>query len=166
MATATMVPIATQTLGSAAASITFSSIPGTYTDLRLVLSNAVTVAGGNDIQFRFNGDTATNYSITGLHGSGTTATSVSTTSATVIDPDASSAVGTSATVPNLYTIDVFSYAGSTNKTCLVINSEDHNGTGDVGLSVALWRSTAAITSITILCGSNLLTGTIATLWGI
>ena len=31
-------PIATTTLGSAAASITFSSIAGTYTDLRLVLS--------------------------------------------------------------------------------------------------------------------------------
>ena len=166
MATATYIPIATQTLGSAAASITFSSIPGTYTDLRLVVSNAMTVAGGNDLQFRFNGDTATNYSITGMHGSGTAATGVTTPSTTIIDPDASSAVGTSATIPNLYMMDVFSYAGSTNKTCLIVNSEDHNGTGDVGVSVALWRSTAAITSITALCGSNLLTGTIATLWGI
>ena len=35
---ATYEPIATQTLASAAASITFSSIAATYTDLRLVLT--------------------------------------------------------------------------------------------------------------------------------
>jgi hypothetical protein len=56
----TYVAIAEQTLGTAAASVTFSSIPGTYTDLVLVLS--VQDASGNTFALQFNGDTSTNYS--------------------------------------------------------------------------------------------------------
>ena len=56
-------PIATTTLGSAASSITFSSIPATYTDLRLVLVHTPSASTGN-AQMQFNSDTATNYSYT------------------------------------------------------------------------------------------------------
>ena len=164
MATATYIPIATQTLGSPAASITFSSIPGTYTDLRLVITP--TASSGVDLYFQFNGDTATNYSLIVLQGSGTGANSVSQSSAAQIDLTFNSA-GVSATIPHLYTMDVFSYAGSTNKTALFVSSEDNNGSGYVVNAVALWRSTAAITSIKVSAGSGTLsTGTIATLWGI
>jgi hypothetical protein len=66
--------IATQTLGSAAASVTFSSIPGTYTDLVLVVAGTLTT-GTENIVMQFNGDTGSNYSVTSLLGDGSTASS-------------------------------------------------------------------------------------------
>ena len=56
-------PIATNTLGSAASSVTFSSIPSTYTDL-IVVMNYANSTGLADVFFRFNGDTGSNYSDT------------------------------------------------------------------------------------------------------
>ena len=61
---ATYTPIATQTPGSNTASISFSSIPGTYTDLVLVIDNAFTASGGYSYSLSFNDDTASNYSNT------------------------------------------------------------------------------------------------------
>lgn len=163
MATSTEVAIATQTLGSAAASITFSSISSAYTDLRVVL--VCTNVSGADTYLRFNGDTATNYSVTTLTGDGTTAASGRLSSITGLDPN--STVGnTSTTVPSLLTWDIFSYAGATNKTALLTASEDFNGSGTVIRAAGLWSNTAAITSIAITPSSNFNAGTTATLYGI
>ena len=164
MATPTYIPIATQTLGSAAAAITFNSIPGTYTDLRLVLT--CTTSASDTVAVQFNSDTAANYSYTVIQGTGAAANSGNNTSATSAWVGAGAP--TSTTVPAMYSVDVFSYAGSTNKTALANGAIDQNGSGDVTAVVALWRSTAAITSVKLLLtgGSNFSTGTIATLWGI
>jgi hypothetical protein len=63
--------ISSQVLGSNTASITFSSIPGTYTDLTLRVSARSDDAGQMDyLVTRFNSDSATNYSNTSLYGSG------------------------------------------------------------------------------------------------
>ena len=165
MATATYTPIVTQTLGSAASSITFSSIPSTYTDLRLVLSNLTASTTPDFVLYRFNGDTASNYSWISINTNGTAASSVNNFNATSIATV--NAQFLSSTVPTLSTIDIFSYAGSTNKTALVTVS------GELGASVVtqnlvgLWRATSAITSITVSTGNpNINAGTIATLWGI
>ena len=157
-------PIATTTLGSAASSITFSSIPSTYTDLRVVL-----VAQGNganvDAQIQFNSDTGTNYSSTQLYGNGTSAASTRYTSGTFIYADAGAVYSANFC---LYTIDVFSYAGSTYKTCLISENGDKNGSGIVSSSVGLWRSTSAINTLKIQTGSanTYVAGTTATLYGI
>jgi hypothetical protein len=68
----------------------------------------------------------------------------------------------------LQTVDIFSYAGSTNKTALVTSQSDQNGSGAVERSCGLWRNTAAITRIDIFPNSanNFATGTTATLYGI
>lgn len=161
---ATYEPIATTTLGSAAASITFSSIPATYTDLRVVVV-AKSDTGSSALKARFNNDTATNYSTTYLSGNGTAASSARITSSSVIYFDGNG--GLSATVPHFYTMDVFSYAGSTNKTSLLTINTDDNGSGYVEQTVALWRNTSAINRIDILVTSNnLAIGTTATLYGI
>jgi hypothetical protein len=163
---ATYEPIATQTLASAAASITFSSIAATYTDLRLVLSNVLDDFGSDTVCIRFNSDTATNYSTTRLGGQGTAASSARTTSAAQITLGA--LVITSTTIPIFFTADIFSYAGSTYKTMLGTSSGDKNGSGAVDNTVGLWRSTSAITSVTalILSGNKFAIGTTATLYGI
>lgn len=164
MATATYIPIATQTLGSAASSITFSSIPSTYTDLRLVLTG--TTNNSSNLAFQFNGDSGSNYSYTFLSGTGSTVISSSSTNAARALFESQGASST--TIPTMYTLDVFSYANAANKSCLVTASVDQNGSGAVETAVALWRSTASITSISIFCngGGNLLTNSTATLWGI
>jgi hypothetical protein len=165
----TEVAIATQTLGSAASSITFSSIPSTYTDLRLVLVCKST--SSTDMYVRFNADNGSNYSVTTLAGNGTTAYSFGATSQTQIDPNVS--VGAlDTTIPSLITFDIFSYAGSTYKTVLITTSQDYNGsgsaggTGSVNRNVALWRSTSAITSLNLAGAANFAAGTTATLYGI
>ena len=160
---ATYSAIATTTLGSAASTITFSSIPGTYTDLRLVLVGTGSL--GSDIRIRFNSDTGTNYSYTELDGNGSTTQSTRATSQTFIK--LTTRWGISDTVPTMHTTDVFSYAGSTNKTILNNLSGDFNGTGSIEVLVGLWRSTSAINTITFsLSSGNYSSGTTATLYGI
>lgn len=161
---ATYEPIATVSVTVAAASITFSSIPSTYTDLRFVWVGTAT-SNGAEFYIRFNSDSGTNYSQTGIYGNGASAASGSVTSASQVKGTLGG--GVSSTIPHFYTCDVFSYAGSTNKTCLIESSEDRNGSGFVERNVGLWRSTSAINTITIL--PNTLTwaaGTTATLYGI
>jgi hypothetical protein len=156
---ATYEKIATTTLGSAASDITFSTIPGTYTDLKIILTG--TTSAAQQIYLQFNADTATNYSSTLLAGNGTTAFSGrQSTSSFIRTADATT---TSTTIPTFYSFDIFSYAGSTNKTALV----SVNGSGYVYLSVGLWRSTSAITSIKVYPAAGTFSaGTIATLYGI
>jgi len=155
--------IATTTLSSAAANITFSSIPSTYTDLRLVIAGGFGTAGGggNATIVRFNSDTGSNYSATFIYGDGSTAASFRSTSVTSIGIGLSNS-----TQVQLSTMDIFSYAGSTYKTALAEWSGDTNGSGQVRRNVGLWRSTSAITTILINNADNFASGTTATLYGI
>jgi len=165
---ATYEPIATTTLGSAQAGITFSSIPATYTDLRVVLFINTSDTNGKGVVFRFNSDTATNYSMTNIYGSGTTA--VSNTSSGSDYGWIGYNTSTSTTLPGLWTMDIFSYAGNTNKTVLCVGSADKNGSGAVERNVNLWRSTSAINAIRLTLytdgSANMNSGTTATLYGI
>jgi len=155
--------IATTTLGSAAASIDFTSIPATYTDLRIILVG--TAATSSYPWMRFNGDTASNYSDTYMYGSGTGVVAARNANITAWYMGAWTF---STTIPSLFTMDIFSYAGSTYKTGLSTGSTDYNGSGFTDAIVSLWRSTSAITSIKIFsdAGYNLNAGTTATLYGI
>jgi hypothetical protein len=157
----TEVAIATTTLGSANSTITFSGISGSYTDLRLVLTFKPS-SNGLQSQLTFNSDTASNYSQTRLWGDGSSASTGRRTNVTSILAEI---YGGNTTNPHLTTFDIFSYAGSTFKTCLTNASEDDNGSGGTVSGVGLWRSTSAITTITLSC-SNFATGTTATLYGI
>lgn len=166
---ATYEPIASQTLASAASSITFSSIASSWTDLRLV----VTYLGAGTtptIYFRINGDTTTSYSNTRLWGNGTSAQSSRETTVNFIQLDDNLI---SSTYFSLATVDLFSYAGSTYKTILSELSTDRNGAADsIALRrVGLWRNTAAVTSVAVLANlydaaGRFAIGTTATLYGI
>jgi hypothetical protein len=159
-------PIATTTLGSAATTITFSSIPATYTDLRVVWIGT-SATGTPDLRIRYNNDSGSNYSITWLWGDGSAAYSGRSTNATSIILEFGSTTVTNATTPTLRTIDIFNYAGSTNKTLLDTTSGDLNGSGGSGVTVGLWRNTTAINRIDLNTGTtNMAIGTTATLYGI
>lgn len=157
---ATYEPIATTTLGSAAASITFSSIAASWTDLRLVLT--ATASGGTKF-LKFN-SSSTGYSNTWILGDGSSATSGQSTSYPRLDLNSQD---TGDSTPSLDTVDIFSYAGSTFKTCLMTSSHDENGSGQVMRQVGLWSNTSAITSIELsVAGNTWSIGTTATLYGI
>jgi len=163
---ATYEPIATTTLGTAAATITFSSIPATYTDLRVVLT-CTTDTGGKSPQLRFNSSASNIYSMSELTGNGSSAATTGLQNRTQVDLYYSG-TGTSATIPMMWTIDIFSYAGSTFKTCLITRSSDQNGSGEVMREVAMWRSTSAINELLFRLSTtgNYAAGTTATLYGI
>lgn len=162
---ATYEPIATTTLGSAAASITFSSITSAYTDLRIVLVGLLDTGTFSYVSLRLNGDTGTNYSTTYIQGTGSVAQTNRYTSQTSIFFTGNLSLST--TIPILYEIDLFSYANSTNKTILSRGSGDKNGSGIVDRAVGLWRNTATVNSLTLLSSANnFATGTTATLYGI
>lgn len=73
--------IATNTVGGAgAASITFSSIPATYTHLQIRLTALTTVA--DNILVRYNSDTGANYAFHWLYGNGSSASAYASASAT------------------------------------------------------------------------------------
>lgn len=155
-------PIATQTLTSTASTITFSSIPATYTDLRLVLVGTCTSAA--NLLFTLNGSSSSIYSVTRIYGNGTTAASANNTSLSFWN---FLQAGLSTTNPHLYTMDLLSYTASIYKTALLTGSEDNNGSGAVNAAVGLFQSTAAITSITAQTNtSTFAAGTTATLYGI
>lgn len=163
MATSTEIAIATTTLGTAASTITFSSIPSTYTDLRLIFITTTSINGAN-INLRFNSDTGTNYSSTWLEGNGTSASSYRATNDTRFQ--LTNGAGTT-TIPSFTILDIFNYAGSTYKTALDNVSGDTNGSGYVFRSVQMWRSTSAINRIDLTPTSgNFNAGTTATLYGI
>jgi hypothetical protein len=158
---ATYEPIASQTLGSAASSVTFSSIPGTYTDLVLIASGKATV-GDNFVYFQYNGDTGNNYSRTQLSGNGSSGSSArgSNESAALVGAYTLNVDG------NYVVASVMSYANSNVfKTALV--AANYQGS-TVYRVVNLWRSTAAITSLTALVAgsSQFAAGATFSLYGI
>lgn len=160
---ATYEPIATTTLSSAAATITFSSIPSTYTDLRLVVVPIGTTSA--NLYLTYNNDTSTIYSATSLSGNGTTAASGRRSSVGNILLTYVTNIQTA--TPTLRTVDIFSYAGSTFKTALTEENSDLNGSGSVARTVALWSSTSAINRLDVfVSGTTMASGTTATLYGI
>jgi hypothetical protein len=155
----TYTPIASQTLSSSAASITFSNIPQTYTDLVLVVAGTnASGLSGNGI--RFNSDTSSNYSSTNLDGNGSSASSARHTNQTYIR------AGISFTSQSISIINIQNYANTTtNKTVLARGGAAESY---VRADVGLWRSTSAINSIFYFVdsGANFGAGTTFNLYGI
>ena len=147
-------PIATNTLGSASATVSFTSIPSTYTDLILIIGGAASSAQG--MYLYFNNDTAANYSRTLVYGDGTSALSSRSSDHKVLE------IGTAIST---LTASVMNYANTTTyKTTLTRGGSASNLTiAEVGC----WRSTAAINRIDVTTGTGTMnTGTVLTLYGI
>lgn len=153
----TYTPIATTTLGSAQSSVTFSSIPSTYTDLVLIVSAKNTSASQNYGYIYFNSDTGSNYSRTVLTGDGSSAASARFSNSIVL---ATEAVAGKA----VQTVNIMNYSNTTTYKTMV--GRDSNN-ALVGAFVSLWRSTAAINTVTCTAyTANFDGGSTFTLYGI
>ena len=162
--------IQTVTVGSGgAATISFSSIPQTYTDLVLKLSaRSSTASNVVDSPFvDFNGVT-TNQSarwVRTVDGS----TVASQTDTRTYLPFSVCRDGATASVFGNGELYIPNYAGSTNKSFSVDGVAENNATAaGLGLTANLWSNTAAITSITLTLssGGNFMQHSSASLYGI
>jgi len=155
MATPTYVPISTTTLGTAAASVSLSSIPSTYTDLVVVMK--AKIAAQKSVLLQFNADGGTNYSSQYNYYEGS-----------VIQYgiyNQTTAYCTEFKDNSLVIINVADYT-STNKHKTLHARGVYMSTG-AGMSVSTWASTTAITSILLKPDSgNLDAGTSISLYGI
>lgn len=162
----TMTPIATQTLSATAGSMTFSSIPQGYTDLKVIIVGyAYTSDSYGGLQIRFNGDSGANYSYTGMFAI-TSANSYTSSSATFWSPGVIQDFTTgSNTFVSSAELNIMNYSNtSTYKTGISRTSVPKYR---VDATVGMWRSTSAINSITITpTDTPLNVGTIVTIYGI
>lgn len=159
---ATYERISSNTLSSATTTVTFSSIPATYTDLVLAI-NYQASGGAVYVQYRLNSDGGTNYSRTWLYGNGTSAASSRGSNETYIYADSGVYAATGNWATLITNFNNYSNT-STHKTTLSRYGEASIGTE---ASVHLWRSTAAISSIAITTSSNNFgIGSTFTLYGI
>lgn len=139
--------IATVTLSSTSATVTFSSIPNTYKHLQLrcFYSNN----SGDVDKIQFNGDTGSNYAVSRWTAMGNSAGAQSLTSQTGIYIDRYSSDGSAyANMKTQAIIDLHDYA-STNKFKTMRSRYGHvnAGGGYAGVNGGLWNNTSAITSI-------------------
>lgn len=148
--------------------ITFSSIPSTYKHLQIRF-NIFSSAENNAMNLRINGDTDTNYSFHQMYGDGTSTGSVGSAnrdSIRIADYGVVSQFGN----PTVGIIDIHDYASTTkNKVVRVFTGTDKNNAYAQGVELdsGLWRSTSAITSVTItVSSSNFTTSSRVSLYGI
>ena len=163
--------ITSQTLGSAAASVTFSSIPATYTDIVLKASARTDRADYEDYCYvRFNGDTSSLYSLTDLKAQGGSASSTRFSSQSgnfFFYATASTATASTFGSEEVY---VPSYTVSQSKPFSLFTVSENNNTTNhtIDVNAGLYRSNTAISSITIQSynSANFVTGSSFYLYGI
>lgn len=161
--------ISSVTVGAGgAASIDFTSIPSTYTDLVIKYScrgDAATTDRGMFV--RLNGDTGSNYTYKFVRGDGSSAGSGGTTTTFLYFGNFDAATSTANTFGNgeFY---IPNYAGSTQKSVSSDSVSENNATSAwTTLAAGLWTGTAAINAITLYAESgNLVQFSSAQLYGI
>jgi hypothetical protein len=144
--------ISSVTVGSGgAATIDFTSIPATYTDLlvKTSLRDDRNIGSGSNQQVTFNGSTS-NYSSIRLQGTGGVGVSSGTGLTTSID---AIPLNQSTDTANVFTSAEYyisNYAGSQNKSVSIDAVTENNATlARQQFMAALWSDSAAITSLTI-----------------
>lgn len=165
--------ISSNVLSSSAASVTFSSIPATYTDLVLRYSTRRNNAdsGPGNILVTFNGSSSSDYSLTNIIALGTT--TILSTRESAVTRFLSYTTGNSSTSNTFSSNEIYipNYAGSTNKVASQYEVVENNTTTDFQWGIAarayLRSNTAAVTSIGINGnGNDFLSGSSFYLYGI
>lgn len=151
-----------------AATIAFTSIPQTFTDLKIVLSGRSlqgNVYGGGRLEFN---SSTNNYSWRRLRADGSaTASDNSTSAASITNWDMNGANATASVFSNIE-FYIPNYTSSNYKSVSVDYVGENNATeAHMGMVAGLWSDTSAITSIKLYSGGgNLVQHTTATLYGI
>jgi hypothetical protein len=156
----TYVPVATQTLNSAASEVIFSSIPQNYTDLVIIGSTKNTANNGDEVCIRFNADTGSNYARTRIYGNGSTAAASNSSNTS------KGALGINSTsnfTPFIAHVQNYTNEGVYKTVLSRGTSPDYASS-----YVSSWRSTSPIKTITLLpdSGTTFVSGSKFTIYGI
>jgi hypothetical protein len=159
--------IATVTATTSVASIEFTSIPGTYTDLLVKYSLRCTVAE-TGTKLTINGSSASTYQWIDLRGNGATASSASGTAQSELNGGRMTNSTDTANTFSNNEIYIPNYAGSNNKSVSIDTVTENNATTALMARIAGVRAnTDAITSLTWTPSSgNFAQYSTATLYGI
>lgn len=161
-------PIQTTTLANSTTStVTLSSIPSTYTDLRIVVSNYTSVTANQTLGMRYN--SLTSFSYIYLNGNGSSGSAGRATGAGAIN--AGFTAGSSTTIPIMATIDILNYSNTTTfKTALIRYSCERGGSGELDAVFGLSQDTSAISSVNFTMNADPTSffgsGTVFTIYGI
>lgn len=161
MPTPTYIPLATITLGSPAASVSFGSIPTSYRDLVLI-SHAALTSGTSAILFRFNGDSGSNYpsiyqeaSEVGLAGG-----NINTTA---IRPSGN--INEASTEFGIYALNIMDYSTTDKRKSFLLRS--NRALYSTIMTVGRWNGTSAVSSVSATPNSgSWATGSTFNLYGI
>jgi hypothetical protein len=141
-------------LTSATASVTFSSIVGTYKHLQVRFTARTTSSGGDNVRMQMNSDTGNNYAVHYLLGDG----GISSGNAVPWSTSVYAPVPNSSSVYGNYTsgiIDILDYS-NTSKNTTVRTFAGKGGSGDnlVILQSGVWLNTSAVSSLRIYMGTG------------
>ena len=154
--TGAMFPINSVIVGSTPVStITFTSIPQTYTHLQVrVLSRDNRSATVNNVHMRLNGDTSANYTYHTIFATGGSVTADGGTSDKtdyIYEPSNSA----TASVYSTSIWDILNYTStSANKNIRIIGGVDLNGNGWSNFTSGGWFNAVGVTSITFLLSGS------------
>jgi len=157
--------IATTTLGSAAADVTFTSISGAYTDLVLIMNLGASSLTGS-VSVQANSDTGSNYSGVILRGNGSTASSNYYDNHTAYLP--CWLVNPNTALETNIIMNIMNYSNTTTYKTMLARGNRASASNNPGTEtgVGQWRNTAAINSLKIFVSGNIISGSTFTLYGI
>lgn len=162
----TYTPLARTTISTATASVTFSSISSSYTDLILIINCGDSLPAETH-NFRFNSDTGTNYSLTTLYGNGSTTATARESNRT--NGCFAYFVVADSPVEYMSILHIMNYSNTTTFKAALSRSNRASANNYPGAEaiVNLWRNTSAITSITLFPNAgNFVSGSTISLYGI
>lgn len=154
--------------------ITFSSIPSTYTHLQIrYIARSDAATTNRTITIRLNSDSASNYAYHNLYGDGASVTASGANATTGMIQRVIPAASATSNVMGVGLIDIHDYASTTkNKTLRSITGTDCNGIApstdwQISLQSGLWVNTNAITSISLISSTgNFTTASTFALYGV
>ena len=148
--------IATTTVGAGgASSITFSSIPSSYTHLQIRFMARRTTSSAADTTIRFNSDSGANYKSHYIIGDGASVSAGSPGATTSILNWYTTGSDATSGVFGIDILDILDYSNTNKyKTTRTLSGFDNNGSGNVVFSSGLYLSTNAISNITLIPNSG------------
>lgn len=166
--------ISSSVLTATTQSVTFSSIPQTYTDLVLRLSYRTSASGlfGSNPAIRFNADATSNYSYTNVDGNGTSASSTQEVDINALYMQSSDSAGNTADTFTSTEVYIPNYTGTAKKPISIFKAAEQNATAaEMHVFASLYEGTSAISTILIgpssnIVSNNFVTGSSFYLYGI
>lgn len=153
------------------ASVSFSSIPNTYEDLRLVIMGSTSAAvTENSINLRFNADSGANYDYQQVFAVAAVEDGFGAVAQTSIPVASLSGTTSPANAASQAVVDILSYARTVfqkNTFARYGTQRATTNTQNIIMTAGWWRSTVAITQITLTPASgNFVEGTVVSLYGL